>query len=97
MVDGVFDADPLIDSKAKPIPVIRPADWPSVQGTLGASHATDVTGGMLSKVSGMLDLVQELPQTEILIISGEIPGRLAHALGDNFGRIGTLIGKGEID
>ena len=47
---------------------------------LGSSQATDVTGGMASKVGQMLALVQELPGLEVLIFSGLKPGLVRAAL-----------------
>jgi isopentenyl phosphate kinase len=44
------------------------------------SLATDVTGGMASKVRQMLALVQELPELEVLIFSGQKPGLVREAL-----------------
>jgi isopentenyl phosphate kinase len=38
---------------------------------LGAAVETDVTGGMLAKVVGMLELVNLVPGLEVLIFSGE--------------------------
>ena len=53
---------------------------------LKGSVSTDVTGGMLSKVSGMLDLVEQDPNLEICIFSGDKPGNLRRALqGENLG------------
>jgi isopentenyl phosphate kinase len=53
---------------------------------LGASVGTDVTGGMDSKVSGMLKLVEEIPNLEILIFSGEQTENIRRALsGENPG------------
>jgi isopentenyl phosphate kinase len=53
---------------------------------LKGSASTDVTGGMLSKVSGMLDLVEQDPNLEIYIFSGEEPGNLRRTLqGENLG------------
>jgi isopentenyl phosphate kinase len=55
---------------------------------LGAAAGTDVTGGMLSKVTGMLSLVEQIPALKVLIFSGELPGNLVHALhGENPGTI----------
>jgi isopentenyl phosphate kinase len=53
---------------------------------LGAAAGFDVTGGMLSKVTGMLSLVEEIPGLEISIFSGELPGNIFRALhGENLG------------
>ncbi len=47
---------------------------------LGSSAATDVTGGMRSKVETMLALVRSLPELEVLIFSGLRTGLLTNAL-----------------
>ena len=55
---------------------------------LGAATGVDVTGGMLSKVTEMLSLAEEIPGLEILIFSGEQPGNLTRALrGENPGTL----------
>lgn len=65
---------------------ITPALYQEVQRAVKGSTATDVTGGMASKVRQSLDLVQALPDLEILIFSGEKAGNVAKALvGENFG------------
>jgi len=57
---------------------------------IGGSHAADVTGGMASKVSEMLALVESIPGVEVRIFSGEEPGLVRAALlGETFS--GTLI------
>jgi isopentenyl phosphate kinase len=91
-VDGVFEADPLLQPSARPIGRITPRNWEQVQIALGGSHATDVTGGMAAKVQGLLDLVEELPGLKAHILSGERLGAIQDALlegGDWSG--GTLI------
>jgi isopentenyl phosphate kinase len=75
-VDGVFTADPTREPLAEPIPEITPAIWPSVRAALAGSHATDVTGGMLTKVETMVRLVQEVPGLTVHILSGLRPGAL---------------------
>jgi isopentenyl phosphate kinase len=92
IVDGVFEADPLLQPSARPIPRITPRNWEEVRAALGGSHATDVTGGMAAKVEGLLELVGELPGLKAHVLSGERPGALHEALlagGDGPG--GTLI------
>lgn len=59
---------------------ITSENWPLVTSSLGGSAATDVTGGMASKVQGMLDLVEESPGLEVLIFSGDQPGNVAAVL-----------------
>ncbi|MFH1632620.1 MAG: isopentenyl phosphate kinase [Chloroflexota bacterium] len=63
------------------IPEITPGDWDTAAAGLGGSAATDVTGGMASKVRQMLDLTAVLPGLDVLIFSGNQPGNVAAALG----------------
>ena len=56
-VAGVFTADPGRDSAAQRISIITPATYPAIQQRLGGSLAVDVTGGMLTKVHAMVDIV----------------------------------------
>lgn len=56
---------------------------------IGGSNATDVTGGMASKVRQSLDLAQAIPGLQVLIFSAEPAGALSEAL-DGKNR-GTLI------
>ena len=56
---------------------------------IGGADGTDVTGGMRSKIGGMLDLVQDLPTLSIQIFSGAEPGNLRRALLGE--QLGTLI------
>lgn len=71
----------------KIIPLITPANFPSIKKFLSGSEQTDVTGGMLHKVNEALELASH--GVETIIISGKI-GRLKHSL---LGRqtIGTYI------
>jgi isopentenyl phosphate kinase len=79
-VDGVFEADPLREPQARQIPEISAGNWDSVRSLLGGSHATDVTGGMLTKVAEMVGLVRQVPGLEAHILSGERVGALQTAL-----------------
>lgn len=68
---------------------ITPRNLQEVEAVLHGSAATDVTGGMASKVNQSLELVRKLPNLEILIFSGLEPGAVQVALA---GRSrGTLI------
>lgn len=62
------------------IPAITPASLPAVEAALQGSAATDVTGGMDTKVRQGLALVEATPGLEVLIFSGETPGALLAAL-----------------
>ncbi len=65
---------------ARLIPQITPENWGEIASSLGGSAATDVTGGMASKVRQMLDLAVELPGLAVLIFSGAHAGSLERAL-----------------
>lgn len=83
--DGVWADYPICK---KLIPEITPANLPGVVASLGGSTATDVTGGMASKVRQSLTLTQEIPGLEVLIFSGDIPGLVQKALlGESVGTI----------
>lgn len=69
---------------------ITPDNFPEVARGLRGSAATDVTGGMASKVEQSLKLVQEIDQ-EVLIFSGETKGLLQVTLLGQ--KIGTSIRK----
>ena len=68
---------------------ITPANFSTHQKDVGASNATDVTGGMYGKVHDSLSMIQSMLELEILIFSGEEIGSTTRALlGEN---LGTLI------
>ncbi|RME85512.1 MAG: uridylate kinase [Caldilineae bacterium] len=91
VVDGVYDADPLSDPQARRIPTITLADLPELSSHLQGSHGIDVTGGMLSKVQAMAELVRQLPQTQVHLLSGEIPGRLERHIRQIEDPLGTTL------
>ena len=70
----------VMDSSGGIIPLITSQNIEDVRPLLGGSHGTDVTGGMISKVLAMLDLVNVLPDTRILIFSGVPPASVENAL-----------------
>ena len=70
------------------MPEITPRNLREVEEVLFGSAATDVTGGMASKVNQSLELVRDLPGLEILIFSGEEPLAVQDALaGENRGTL----------
>lgn len=70
------------------IDVITPENIASVASHLKGSSAIDVTGGMVQKVSTMLDLAQSVPSLEILVYSGNEPGNVQETLlGANKGTV----------
>lgn len=73
----------------KLIPEINAGNWEMTTAALGGSAATDVTGGMLSKVRAMLGLVQNIPGLEVVIFSGKQTGNLTAVLRGEY--LGTRI------
>jgi isopentenyl phosphate kinase len=71
------------------IPEINIDNFGEVIPSLGGSAATDVTGGMASKVQQNFDLVKKVPGLEAQIFSGEEPGKLERALAGE--RLGTVL------
>jgi len=73
------------------VEVLTRESFNEVRSGVGAASGADVTGGMESKVSQMLELVDEIPGLSALIFSGEGTGNLEKALkGES---LGTLITK----
>jgi len=68
---------------------ITPENQDAVLGFVRGSAATDVTGGMASKVQQMLRLTGEIPGLEVEIFSALAPGDLQKAFAGS--RTGTLI------
>ncbi|KKU03947.1 MAG: Aspartate/glutamate/uridylate kinase [Candidatus Woesebacteria bacterium GW2011_GWC2_47_16] len=82
--NGVYDED------GKTIETITPDSFVELKKIVGASGATDVTGGMLHKVKESLQIAKK-HQTEILIVNGRVSGIVRKAtLGKKV--LGTLIG-----
>jgi isopentenyl phosphate kinase len=73
----VTDVDGLLGPGGRPIPVVRSSDLPP-QGLL-MPRGADVTGGMARKVEVMVAMAKF--GTEVRVINGLRPGRLAALLG----------------
>ncbi|MDZ7844081.1 MAG: isopentenyl phosphate kinase [Anaerolineales bacterium] len=71
------------------IPEITPATFSKLQPALHSSQAIDVTGGMRLKIQQMLNLIEELPDLEVLVFSGREPGNLKRTLTGE--QTGTLL------
>jgi len=59
---------------------ITPGDLAQQAPGLDGAASVDVTGGMRTKVTDMLELVEQVPSLEVLIFSGEEPVTLLNAL-----------------
>jgi isopentenyl phosphate kinase len=84
-VDGVLAPDGNV------VPFITPDNFPTLQQALAGSAGVDVTGGMLDKVTRMVQLIQHHPKTSVLILPGTTPELLTQALLNTAPPIGTLI------
>lgn len=85
---GVYADYPVCEEL---LPSITPASRAALMQQIQGSGATDVTGGMETKVLQMIDLVQEYPDLIVHIFSGKEPGAIRNALEGNPG--GTMIHK----
>jgi isopentenyl phosphate kinase len=94
MVEGVFSSDPLNAPEAHRFKEITPANIDQVRETLSGSHGVDVTGGMLTKVQLMYELVCRQPSLQVRLISGQRPGLIRAVLSERNVEAGTLIHRG---
>ena len=93
-VDGVYSSDPRRDPTAVLLREITPFSFESLHATLGASHATDVTGGMAAKVEQSLRMVRALADLEVIVCGGLTPDAVFRALTELSDPPGTLIHAG---
>ena len=59
---------------------LTPEELESKIPDVGEAAGADVTGGMRSKIAGMLTLVEEMPELEVFIFSGLEPDNIRQAL-----------------
>ncbi len=85
------DVNGVLDPAGKVIPHIRPDHIGRLAAQLGGSSGIDVTGGMLSKVTAMLELVERHPEISVRVFSGLTPGELQRALADADYPAGTVL------
>ncbi len=83
----------VLDLEGKVIPAITPETLPKVAAALGGSRGTDVTGGMASKVRGMLALVERDVSLKIRIFSGLEAGVVRQVIGRPEEAAGTVISR----
>jgi isopentenyl phosphate kinase len=57
--DGLYDTDPNMTKNAKLYPHLTLGELKAFQGKLGKSTATDVTGGMLGKITELIPAVEQ--------------------------------------
>lgn len=69
-VAGVYSGDPQRDAIVRLIPEVTSQNYHEIDRMLSGSFGVDVTGGMLSKVRTLFQLVREQPNLSVQIISG---------------------------
>lgn len=82
-IEGVYAENPHDVSVGREPHLLReitPISWPTVREGLAGARGTDVTGGMIDKVSQMVTLLDVLPALEVVIASGLEHGLLHRAL-----------------
>ncbi len=78
-------------ARTKKIEKLTYQTFEQISTGVGNATGTDVTGGMKSKVTQMLDLVKETSVASVQIFSGEASGNIARALsGETLGTLITL-------
>jgi len=90
-LEGVYTGDPKVDPQAELIEEIDAMNWAEIEATLGGSQATDVTGGMYTKVRAMYHLTLAMPPMQAMVFSGEKPDNLKEVLLGTVVDFGTLI------
>jgi isopentenyl phosphate kinase len=76
-------------ARTRKVETITPRTFSQLSENIAKAAGADVTGGMRSKVTQMLDLVQQNPMLKVQIFSGAEPGNIASAL--NGESLGTWI------
>jgi len=90
-VPGVYSGDPQRDSIVRLIPEISSRNYEQVEQMLSTSFGVDVTGGMLTKVKAMFELIREQPNLTVRIITGRRNRLIEQVLLDPDLREGTLL------
>jgi isopentenyl phosphate kinase len=90
--DGLYTADPKADSSAHLIDRITLEELKNLKHKIGGSKATDVTGGMLGKMSELTTAIEHNIPT--LIVNATKPHRVYKALMREK-TVGTLIERGK--
>jgi isopentenyl phosphate kinase len=90
-VAGVYSGDPQRDSIVRLIPEITPRNYAEIEHMLSTSFGVDVTGGMLSKIQILYQLITEQPNLMVRILSGRRNHLIEQALIDPYLLEGTLM------
>jgi isopentenyl phosphate kinase len=79
-VSGVYNKDPNVFTDAQHIRTITPRNFERILPSLGKSTGIDVTGGMRSKVSSLVEIVKERHKIHCELIGIRKPKVLENAL-----------------
>jgi isopentenyl phosphate kinase len=90
-VAGVYSGDPQRDAIVRLIPEINSRNYAEIEQMLAHSFGVDVTGGMLSKVRTLFQLVTEQPNLVVHIVTGRRNRLIEQALVDAKLAEGTLL------
>lgn len=85
--EGVWQDYPVCSKLVK---VITPENYQSIDNAIQGSQSIDVTGGMLSKVRMMIDLIKQNPKIQCQVFSGISESSIYNTLMGE--QIGTTIG-----
>lgn len=88
------ETEGVLDESGEVIESIGDQDIVNVRQLIGGSRGTDVTGGMATKVEGMVELAATNPSLKIRILSGLVEGAVERCLLDPSANVGTLISVG---
>ncbi len=67
-VNGIYTADPIQHPDAQLIREITPESFQKIRAQVGNAHGIDVTGGMVDKLQRSVNLIEKMPNVEILVI-----------------------------
>ncbi len=76
--DGLYEADPKVNSAAKPYAHLNLEELKRVQGKFGKAQGTDVTGGMAGKIAELIPAVEA--GVKVQIVNGTRNLRVYRAL-----------------
>jgi isopentenyl phosphate kinase len=88
------ETEGVLGKNGEPIPRITRENLTEFESSLRGSRGTDVTGGMSSKVKGVLDLVETIDGLSVRVFSGLQPGSVRDAISGRGRQLGTIIVRG---
>jgi len=90
-VAGVYSGDPQRDAIVRLVPEINARNYAEIERMLSASYGVDVTGGMLSKVRTLWQLIVEQRGLSVRLITGRLAGLVQETLLNADLQEGTLL------